>query len=270
MAKVKEKDILKALAELEELSLAKGDALEEADTEGGMSTEGAPLSNKAPSGRSTSKAMPPPPVDDDSSEKDASSSEDDNYSEDSDSSSDDESADDMSKSLRAAADEDETLRKAMDVSEYLEGFVDQTSDALRRLEKSVVTKLSSQVDDRFKSQEDFNTRLAQGVVGLGKLVKSLHNLVEQQQTIIKAFADSPSAGVPRGKALLSKSDIAPSPISDDYDDNLRKSLTPEAVVDWMIAHHVDPIHVTRYEAERYNINVLPSDVRKSLMADLAK
>lgn len=47
--RIPESKLLKALAELEDT--AKGDALEDADPEGGLSTEGEPLSSAAPSGR---------------------------------------------------------------------------------------------------------------------------------------------------------------------------------------------------------------------------
>lgn len=47
--KIPESKLLKAMAELEDA--VKGDALEDADPEGGLSTEGEPLSDAAPSGR---------------------------------------------------------------------------------------------------------------------------------------------------------------------------------------------------------------------------
>lgn len=289
MSKVKEKDILKALNELEELALAKGDALENADTEGGFSTEGKPLSGKAPSGRGetaksvkkdvsksesasdmddassgkkTKKAMPPPG--DDESSDDAGSDDD---SDDASPADDDDDSDDMSKSLREAADEDETMRKAVEVSEFLESLVDQTSGALQRMEKSITKKLSGSIEKSFAEQGSFNVRLARGVIALGSLVKSQAEQIDQLTELVKSFANAPTT--PRPRAMLTKSDVQQSPIGDAHDNN-SKALNPEAVVDWMITKGVDPLLVTRFETSRYNVSSLPPDIQKALVHDLVK
>lgn len=87
--RIPESKLLKALAELE--NTTKGDALEDADPEGGLSTEGEPLSSAAPSGRgdgtkkSAARSRSSSPFSSRSSSSGASSS-------DSDSGDDDESA----------------------------------------------------------------------------------------------------------------------------------------------------------------------------------
>lgn len=170
--KIPESKLLKAINELED-SVAKGDALDEADPEGGLSTEGEPLSGAAPRGRgeSTKKSRRAASRSSSSESDDSSSSSSSSgkarpsiasmmsagggkpkvkksvaseSSSESDDSSDDRSSDsgsDAEKSFRARAEDDETLRKGMIVNDFLEAFVDQHSRAMRNLAGSVAKSI---------------------------------------------------------------------------------------------------------------------------------
>lgn len=293
--KIKENDLLKALNEIEE-AVAKGDALLEQDTEGGLSTEGEPLSNKAPSGKSTTnksdkdaaKAMSASDMDDDSEEKpvkkskkkgfpppkddDSDDGSDEGSDDGSDDESDDESADDdMSKSLRDRAEDDEEMSKALDVSKFLEAFVDQTSDALQGLAKSFTKTIEKSND----SQREFNIRLARGVATIDKTVIAQQQLIKSMSEQLSALTNGPSTA-PRGKAVLNKSDIAPSPQDDGGANDMHNDggITPDQARDWLLekamAGEVEPVMVTVFEQNHYNPASLPPTLRKALVNDLRK
>lgn len=315
--KIPEGKLLKAMAELEE-AVEKGDALEDADPEGGFSTEGTPLSNAAPSGRGearkahgasssdsssddddktakalsasdmmsskeppkkkskTKKAFPPPKAKDDDS-----SSDDDS---DDDSSDDDESAE---KSFREAADQDETMAKAIEVSDFLEAMVDQISLTMLKVvdgfQKSLVqleNRLNARIDNRVAKgvslQQDFNARLAKAISAIGESV-------EEQADLVKSFGNAPVA--PRGKAVLSKGEVNQPPWGghggdsrmangSEVDFSELASLSKEAVGDWLFAkstrNQIDPRLIMAWEANRYDVTTLPEEIQKSLANDLLK
>lgn len=177
--KLSESKLIKAINALEE-SVAKGDALEDADPEGELSTEGDPLSGAAPRGRSETRKSRRASSSRSSSSSDSSSSgSGDRVSEmmsarpkgrgapvvrkgpdmsgssssDDDSSNDDSSSDGggyggdrdsegAEKSFRQRADGDETLRKGMLVNDWLEALVDQISLSMRDLSVSVKKSLA--------------------------------------------------------------------------------------------------------------------------------
>jgi hypothetical protein len=304
MAKIQEHALLKALNELEDL-VNKGDALENADTEGGLSTEGTPLSNKAPSGRgetkksrrrssassssaddasSVSKASSDmaPPFKKKPAASSASSGDDDSESDDSES--DDSESDDSEKSFREVAEGDETMAKAIEVSDFIEALVDQLSrglgqvtKSLNRIEKRLAAHIDSSVAKSMAHQQNYNARLAQAVVAIG-------NDVQEQADLMKSIANSPTA--PRGKALLSKGEVNQPPwggaqsdanmAAGSGGDHLQElsELSAEQVGDWLFkkstAHQIDSKIILAWEADRYNIEVLPVQVRKALANDLCK
>lgn len=188
--KISENKLLKALAELE--SVAKGDPLEDQDPEGGLSTEGEPLSGAAPRGRGETKksrrASASSPFGGASSSSSASSDDDDDVSSDAssplmppprrgkkdkgkkvskaarpassesdDSSSDDGSSDsgsdDADKSFREMADGDETMRKGIEVNGFLEAMTDQLSLALLHV-KETIAKSMQEMEARLVAHID--------------------------------------------------------------------------------------------------------------------
>lgn len=328
---IPEPKLLKALAELED-AVEKGDPLEDADTEGGLSTEGTPLSDAAPSGRSdTKKARRKSSssssaasssveksdgdddsvvekADDDSSSDDASSglqlkkkkkgavakaasmsSSSDSSSDDddeSDDSSDDDASSPAEKSFREVAEGDETMAKAIEVSDFIEAMVDQISLAMLQMAKSIRRiegRLSARIDHRVAKsvayQQSFNARLAKAVAAIGNSVQE--DLVD----MVKSMAGQPVAA-PRGKAVLSKGEVNQPPWQGVSNDQRMANgsdgdfiselseLSPEAIGDWLFKksanNQIDPKVILAWEADRYNIEALPPVVRKGLVNDLCK
>lgn len=302
--------IMKALDELEEIALEKGDAMFDADPEGGLSTEGKPLSDKAPSGKGEavkamggSSASSSSSASDSSSEKappkkmkkaaggkmkkqmpsmayssSASESADDKESESAagrESASDESSS--MDKSFRQVADEDETMAKAMEVSEFIEAMVDQLSASHGDLSKSVAG-LRAHVDDRVAksqaAQGDFNRRMAHAVVSLGKQQGEILDL-------LKSISNQPAVA-PRGKALLSKAEVNQPPFAGggqadqggDVDVADLSQVPSEKICDWLfnkaMENKVPHLLISEFESSRYNPEVLPAQIRKALANDLCK
>lgn len=213
--RIAESKLIKALAELE--GVAKGDPLEEADPEGGLSTEGEPLSDAAPSGRGEktkkSRAAASSPFGGASSSTGSSSSEDDDddgvsdamspppkktkgkdkkkvskarsasssaASSDDDDGSDDDS--DAEKSFREQAEGDETLRKGMIVNDFLEHMVDQLSLALLSSQKSIAKAfegLEARLSARIDARVEKSSTAQQGFnARLAKAVHAIGNIVQ--------------------------------------------------------------------------------------------
>jgi hypothetical protein len=239
--KIPEGKLLKALAELED-AIEKGDVLEDADPEGGLSTEGEPLSNAAPSGKSDTKksrrssssssssAASSDDGDDDSSSDDASSpfppkkkmkkgaveraaaaSKDSMSDEES---SDEESSDDASspaeKSFREVAEGDEVMAKAIDVSDFMEALVDQISLAMLKMGKDVA-KSMVRIEERLGARID--NRVAKSIgyqqsfnARLAKAVAAIGTSVQEDLVdMVKSLSEQPAPQ--RGRAVLSKGEV---------------------------------------------------------------
>lgn len=239
--RIPEDKLIKALAELE--SVAKGDALEEQDPEGGLSTEGKPLSDDAPKGRGEStkksrRASASSPFEATSSAAESSDDDDDDESSDeettsppkkdkkskvekaskasksSSAASSDDEDDDSEKSFREMADGDEKMRKGILINDFLESMVDQMSLALLYVKDSIVKSINETgaaiiagVDERIAKSDagrrDFDARMARATAAIGKAV---HGELLPMVDMVKSLADQPAAS-PRGKAVLSKGEV---------------------------------------------------------------
>jgi hypothetical protein len=333
-----ESKLLKAMAELES-AIEKGDELEEQDPEGGLSTEGSPLSNAAPRGKadrakksraatsssssasddassvskaedaesSMAKMLSASDTSDDASSEappkkkskkkvakaaGASTSSDD----DDDSSSDVQSDDDdrpAEKSFRAQAEQDETMAKAIEVSSFLESMVDNIGVHTQRLTKAltkafseqlqaVESRLNARIDNRVAKsvalQQNYNTRAAQALSAIGNAIQD--DVVD----VMKSLANLPVSS-PRGKAMLSKSEVNPPPFSgsrggggmadgSEGDFSELADLSTDAIGEWLFkksaTNQIDPKLILAWEADHYNVETLPLQVRKSLANDLCK
>lgn len=272
---VKERDILKALNDLE--NLAKGDALENADTEGGLSTEGKPLSDKAPKGRgdSTKKSKAASSSSAMSSSMDKADADSDEESDDADSDDDDGSNDDDSsaepvgKSFREVAEDDEEVSKGLLVSPFLESLVDQLSHSMSDMTKS----LAAHVDHRFAGQQEFNVRLAKGLVLVGRTINQLVPLIQNQAEIIKSFGNMPN--VPQRRSVLNKSEfVEPGGDTAGEDAGDPAKVKMSDMEQWLIskaeANEIPAVLVTQWETSGRNPGTLPLNIRKAMMNDLAK
>lgn len=237
--RIPEDKLIKALAELE--SVAKGDALEEQDPEGGLSTEGKPLSDDAPKGRGEStkksrRASASSPFEAASSTEESSDDDDDESSDEettpppkkdkkskvekagkvskSSSAASSDEDDDAEKSFREMADGDEKMRKGILVNDFLESMVDQMSLALLHVKDSIVKSIKETgaaviagMDERIAKSDagrrDFDARMARATAAIGKTV---HGELLPMVDMVKSLADQPAAS-PRGKAVLSKGEV---------------------------------------------------------------
>jgi len=240
--RIPESKLLKALADLEDV--AKGDALAEQDPEGGLSTEGEPLSDAAPKGRGeqTKKSRGGNPFGNASSSS-ASSDDDDSDSDDDDdddgpppppnkgkdkkkvskaassASSEDDDDDGAEKSFRDMAEADETMRNGMLVNDFLEHMTDQLSlallhvkdslaksfaAALAEMEGRITARIDETVAKSFGPQQQFNIRLAKAVAAIGTTVQE--DLLGMVD-MVKSIAAQPVPGGVRGKAILSKAEV---------------------------------------------------------------
>jgi hypothetical protein len=318
--KIPESKLIKALAELE--SLAKGDDLEDADPEGGLSAEGKPLSDAAPKGRSESTKksragasspfggsssssadsssdgppMPPPKKSkkDDKGKK-VSKAKSMSSSAASSSESEDGDDDDAEKSFREQADDDETMSKGLQVNEFLEAMTDQLSLALlhvkeslaksiAEMEERVTAHIDGEIAKSIGSRREFESRLAKAVAAIGNTIQGdLLPVVD----MVKSLSDQP-VGSPRGKAVLSKGEVNQPPWSGpggnadrqlvegsagDYVEELQ-SLGTKAISDWLFkksaTNQLDSNVLVAFEADRYNVALLPAQVRKAIADDLLK
>jgi len=271
MAKIQERDLLKALNELEDL-VEKGDALENQDTEGGLSTQGTPLSSKAPSGRSDTKksdrmakmlsASDTASDDDDEGSGDGASPDEQSDDDDGD------SGEDTSKSFRQHADENDTMHKAIEISDFIAAMVDQTSDSLTDVQKSltwVAENIGTRIEKSEAAQSNFNTRLAKAVVSIGNTVSGLAELVGQ-------LAGQPN--VPQRRAVLSKSEVVDPYLGGQPSGGDLGDVSKSQIQDWLFdkagRNEIDPVMVTVFEQNGYNPEVLPVQIRKALINDLRK
>jgi hypothetical protein len=279
MSKVTEEKLLKALNELEESVIKGGDALVSADTEGGLSTEGTPLSSKqSKSSGETVKAvdekekdkvskgtkkkgMPPVTSEEDESSDDAG---DDDQSEEDD---DDDEGDKTEKSLKDRAAEEPNVAKAVEVSDFLEGLVETLDTSLKdmskSLRKSITEDLGGELRKSVEAQLEFNSKLATAVVSIGKEVR-------EQGEMIKSLAGQPN--VPQRRAVLSKSEIVQPGLGGGEGEGLA-TLPKERITNWLMEKamrsEIDPVMVTAFE-QSGNIAALPHNIQKALTNDLVK
>lgn len=309
---IPEGKLVKAIAELENHFIEKGDALADADPEGGLGAEGTPLSaavdkktgvSKARSASSSSMSS-----DDDDAEKAMSTSDakssraksvhkgnakssivhkgDDTSDA---GSGDAEVEDDAEKSFGDVARDDETIGKAIDISPFLEAFVDQFSLALLSLSKTFqksITDLESRLNARIDNRVAKSTSLLTEFNGkVAKALTAIGESINEQNDLVKSFGNQPAQ--PRGRAVLSKGQVethnppwqggggnhAAGSDGGDFAVQLA-DVPPEKIGDWLFAksanNEIDPKLIMAWEADRYSIEALPEQVQKALVNDLCK
>jgi hypothetical protein len=288
-----DRQLLKAMNELEATLQKGGDELLEQDPEGGLSTEGEPLSKKAPKGKGSDAEVTKSDDDsddggsDDGSEEDTAmkggdddSEEDDDGSDEggSDDGSDDESDDEsppmptkksskggkVTKSLRERADDDETLQKAIEISDFLEAIVDQSSETINDMTKALIDDnqvIKRRLHKSEQYQRDFNGRLAAGLIAMGRA---------QQETLslVKSLLGQPNVRM-RKSVLSSDEVIEPHRRGDDDE----AAIHPAKIADWLfkkaVAGDIDQLNVIQFETHG-QLGALPPDIRKALINDLQK
>ena len=190
---VPESDLLKAIGDLEEAALAKGDTepvprgyMDSTRSARGGSVEvleGGPGSRDGlvPDGHDDPSNFDMGSAQGSRAELGKAQSEDDNDKK-------GDKDDDMDKSMRKSLEQRPTIKKAIEVSQFLEELTDGVVDSVDGLRKSLVE------GQQYQSQ--FNQRLAKAVVQLGETVESLQS----------QLADMGNQPVGR-KSVLSKSEL---------------------------------------------------------------
>ncbi len=245
-----------------------------------MASSADDASSKKKRSKKTAKAFPP-------KAKDSASSSDDDDSSSADHSSDgDDDSSSTEKSFREAVEQDETISKAIEVSDFLEALVDQVSLTMLKVvdgfQKSIVameSRLNARIDNRVSKgialSQDFNARLAKAISAIG-------TSVEEQSDIVKSFSNQPAQ--PRGRAVLSKGEVNQPPWggqgggshmadgSADFGELV--NLDKDKVGDWLFAkssrNQIDPRLILAWEANHYDVTTLPEEIQKSLANDLLK
>lgn len=276
-----EDKLVKALNELEE-TVAKGDALQEQDPEGDFAGEGEVLSKKSKQAKMKKGEVASEEEDDDDDADDMNkgsmpepadmaSDEGSDEGDGDDDGSDDESDEGAEKSFREMADEDESLSKAIEVSEFLESLVDTNSRALSQMRKGLAADLNEALGGFFEQQMEFNTRMAKALTVIGKMVQSIAPDIKEQTEIVKSFADQPKNGARPHKSVLSKGDIN-QPFQQSNDAQSTGPSRHDAIMSWLDAKtqagEIDPVQVASFELARFDPNALPLNLRKSLLSDL--
>lgn len=205
---VTDADLLKALGELQD-AVSKGDRLLEADTEGGLSTVGTPLSKKAPKGVSKAEAGSDDDSSDDGSMAKATcdhvykgqmackacsiAKADDDSSDDA---SDDDSSGDAEKAMRV--DENKDVKKAIkkaavqdvDAAKFLHTLAEGISDSVEALDKSIEDRFASDKEERKK----FDTQIAKALVQIGNLVNNIAQRIRVIDGGVQKALSQPAAG----------------------------------------------------------------------------
>jgi hypothetical protein len=279
---VEEADFMKALRDLEsEAGISKGDSLENADTEGGLSTEGTAMSRKGKGKKSMNKA---------DSMSDMGSDEDEASPEEADeASADDESSEpEMDKKVEQSMkrkstrksfyedmEENETLQKGFEVSDVIQEFgsvlgegVDELRGDLSTLEKSITVRLAKSQ----ARQQGFNEKLAKGFVGMATKIREQGDQIDFLVKALSKVLNLPAPQAQR-RSAVSMNDVA--------QPSLAKSMTGEGVdisglskgqiANWLFqksqAKEIDPVVAINFEVSGYDINQLPPNLRKSLVSD---
>lgn len=254
-----EAGLLKALTALEDL--AKGaDALENADTEGGLTSEGKKLSSKISKADSASDMSDEDDSEEDDSEEDESEADSEDESE-----SPPVKKSPMQKSLRDFGGDE--LSKGMRVNSFLEEFVGASEAAMDSLAKSLGSKLARK-QEAFARFVELDTRFKATVA---KTLMSVHKSMAALEEQI-----GNSAAKPKPKSKLSKSEVVERPGVRD-DDGENDNTSPKDIMDYMLDRVASgklekavaddwSKRVMAFEANGYDLTYIP----KAVLADLRK
>lgn len=102
----------------------------------------------------------------------------------------------VKKSLKEQAEKNEDLRKAMDVSSFLEGLVDVVSEREAELTKAL--------DDLREEQSGFNGKLAKALIAIGRKTSANEELLK---ALVERLEGTPDPSRAR-KSILTKSEIS--------------------------------------------------------------
>lgn len=136
------------------------------------------------------------------------------------------------KSARSAFRSNDTIRKGVEVSPFLESLTDVFGDEIDKLSKSL--------DEAFSDQADFNSRLQKAVIMIGKTVVNIAKSVE-------AFGNAPAR--PR-KSTLTKSEVVGGPLGDDGP-QFSKAQVLDVMTSLVMKGQIPALAVPTYETTDY-------------------
>ena len=149
---------------------------------------------------------------------------------------------------------DDDIKKAVEVSPFFESLTDQTTNALDNLKKSV-SEVETGLSSFSQNQRAFNQNLAKGFIHLGNM------MIEIKKSLDNRPVD------PMRKSFLSEAEYAKTPGEQGQGPSYKE------ISDWLMRKSMAreiPIHlVTLFEQEK-SLDVLPGELRKSLVNDLMK
>jgi hypothetical protein len=266
-AMMKKGDLTKALDELEAASVSKGErALQEADTEGGLSTEGQPLSAQIAKKSATkaAKAM-----------NDAGSCSSSSYS----GSSDDEATKGARKSLREEADGNEKLAKGFNASEFLNEMYTNISDAfddLRKATEAQAERLVAQATEARQEGRSFDVKMAKAMVKLFDRFDEFEKSVDQRLGMVEARINK-ALGAPdlrQRPITTSERDLVQPPLQKSSLDHPLDSI-PTAALDIAVdnlfkSNHIRDSEVMYWEQHGCDPRFLPDNIQKALIQQFSR
>lgn len=170
----------------------------------------------------------------------------------------------VTKSFKQEAEDDDKLSKAMEVSGFLEGLVDKTSDSLSDMQKALV--------ELHEYNQGFDSKIAKALIAIGKKVDSQDELLK---SLVDRLEGTPDPSRMR-KSMLSKSDVRsrfegdvdPNDLkkADHQDPRFRQKVTA-LLLKKAMSKEIDPQYVTMYEAR---LGGVPEDIIKSCEDEVLK
>jgi hypothetical protein len=283
-AKMTETELHKALDEMEAAAkVAKGDMLEEADPEGGLSTEGTPLRDKIKGDKAKKSAKKKADLakmmsasdssSDDSSSDDGSGEDAKKACSDDESSDDDASSpDEAKKSLRARAGGNKEMRKAFDAVPFLENMTEEFSDTVEGLRKGLSSHFDARFDALAKATVSFNGSLAKAITMIGETVDRLSTENAELRAGLKKALDQPD--VPQRRSVISKSEIIEPEFGGGGARDPLLDIPVSRVRGWLFQQmsaapdFVQDVDIIAWEQGGYDPSVLNTDIQKALVHDM--
>jgi hypothetical protein len=280
---ITEDQLMEHLGDLEK-SILKGDALQGQNPEGGLATEGTPLSSKA-----VKKALVLLGIDEAKAELMVKAMDEGEDEEDDDKDGKDDcaksTAEEAASRLAASVgdagaaltkgvvDDNADDANTVDVSAFIKGLVDTNAKAVGKMENTI--------NDLNKSIQDTNTRDRAMDTKIAKAFMSIGSAVSALRTEVAALSNAPAARPqPQTTSLAKGMEISEPYMQGGQPDHTggpqASDLTQvpllkvqEALVSKAMAGAIDPMLVTKFEAEK-NFALLPQHIIKALETELCR
>ena len=250
------------------------DALQDQDTEGGLSSEGKPLSSKAKKSVKKSTPVKKRYSESDQSSPDDAAEDDENMSESQDESEDKPPMTKAKKSVKKSIrdrveDDDYNLAKGMRVNEGLQEFVAATSDTIKDYQEEVVSRtrvIRKSLVEIGEAQTEDGQVLRKGLTLLAESQVALTEQLGDIQNTMRKLLKQPAV---RSKSILSKAEL-PEEEQEEIDES-EAQRTPqeesELVKSWLeegvAKGKVNARYLAGYENHQ-QFNLLPDPIQRDI------